>query len=102
MGFNHQEISEKILAKWNFPPVLQAIVRNYADPQHAPAEYKTEVSIVHIANTLSLMAGIGIGSDGLYHELDSSAIQAAGLSEQDVENIFAKIPDVLTQMKDIL
>ena len=29
MGFNHQEISEKILEKWNFPDVLKAIVRFY-------------------------------------------------------------------------
>jgi len=102
MGFNHQEISEKVLAKWNFPPVLQNIVRYYADPQNAPEEFKTEVSIVHIANSLSLMAGIGVGSDGLFHELNSEAIAAAGLSEREIETLFSKIPEIVKQLKDIL
>ncbi len=102
MGFDHQEVGEKILAKWNFPPVLRSIVRYYQEPENAPAEHLLEVSIVHIANVLSLMAGVGVGSDGLYHQLNESAVKKTGLSGDSIEELFSKIPETIKQVKEIL
>lgn len=101
MGFDHQEVGERILAKWNFPPVLKSIVRYYMEPQNSPAEHKFEVSVVHIANGLSLMAGIGIGSDGLFHELSKFATDKVGLSGKDLEDLFGKIPETMKTVKDL-
>ncbi len=101
MGYSHQEISEKILDKWNFPPVLKSIVRFYAEPDLAPAEYKTEVSIVHIANTISIMAGIGIGSDGLYHQLSKIAIDTLKITGPELEELYTKIPELIKEIMDI-
>ena len=97
MGYSHQEISEKILEKWNFPAVLRAIVRYYAEPENAPAEFKTEVSIVHIAHSIGIMAGIGIGSDGLYHQLSKLAIDNLKMDNQELEELFTKIPEITKQ-----
>ncbi len=102
MGFNHQEVGEKILSKWNFPPVLKSIVRYYHEPQNAPDEHKVEVSIVHVAHSLSIMAGIGVGSDGLYHEFNDFAVKSAGLSGEELEELFSKMPNVLKQIRELL
>jgi len=102
MGFDHQEIGERVLEKWQFPPILRAIVRYHHEPQLAPKEYMTPVSIVHVANTLCLMAGIGIGSDGLFHELKPEAIDAAGLSEDELEKIYSEIPEVMQKAGEIM
>ncbi len=102
MGFDHQEIGERVLEKWQFPPILKAIVRYHHEPQMAPKEYMAPVSIVHVANTLCLMAGIGIGSDGLFHELKPEAIDAAGLSENELETIFSEIPEVMQKAGEIM
>lgn len=101
MGYNHQEIGEMILIKWKFPPVLRSIVRFYSDPNNAPDEHKKEVAIVHVANTLCLMAGIGIGSDGLYHEIDSKALKIINTNEAELEEYFSKIPDMLKEIMDL-
>lgn len=101
MGYSHQEISEKILEKWNFPPVLKAIARFYSEPENAPKEFKQEVSIVHIANTISVMAGIGIGSDGLFHQLSSDALESAGIKNDELEELFSKIPEMTKQVLEI-
>lgn len=101
MGYSHEEISEKVLEKWNFPPVLKAISRYYSDPENAPQEFKQEVSIVHIANTISIMAGIGIGSDGLFHQLSSDALEATGIKNEDLEELFSKIPEMTKQVQEI-
>lgn len=101
MGYSHQEISEKILEKWNFPPVLKAIARFYSEPENAPKEFKQEVSIVHIANTISVMAGIGIGSDGLFHQLSNDALESAGIKNDELEELFSKIPEMTKQVLEI-
>jgi len=101
MGYSHQEISEKILEKWNFPPVLRAIVRYYSDPENAPEQYRAEVSAVHIANTISIMAGIGIGSDGLYHQLSSNALDSLKITNAELEDLFSKIPEMGKQIQDL-
>ena len=35
MGFDHQEIGEKILSKWTFPQILKNIVRYHHEPELA-------------------------------------------------------------------
>ncbi|MBN2038592.1 MAG: HDOD domain-containing protein [Spirochaetes bacterium] len=101
MGFDHQEIGEKILQKWSFPHILRDIVRYHHEPENAPEESKLIVSIVHIANTICLMGGIGIGSDGLYHQLSDEAIKAVGMKDAELENIYANLPDVIDQVSAI-
>jgi hypothetical protein len=59
------------------------------------------VSIVHIANTICLMAGIGIGSDGLFHEISTKAIQAVGLTDKELEQLYSITPDIVNQMRDL-
>ncbi len=102
MGFDHQEVGEKILDKWKFPPVLKSIVRHYKNPDDAPPEFMTEVSIVHIAHNISLMAGIGIGSDGLYHEFKDSAVKKLGLSGAEIEALFSKVPNTIQQLRELI
>lgn len=101
MGFDHQEIGEKILAKWKFPEVLKAITRFHHEPGNAPNEFKFIVSAVHIANVICLMAGIGIGSDGLYHELNESALAAVGLKSDDLDELYANAPELLQKTQAI-
>lgn len=102
MGYNHQEIGEMILGKWNFPTVLRSIVRYYSDPGSAPDEHKIEVSVVHIANVLSLMAGIGIGSDGLFHEFSKDAIGIIKASDSEIDYFYAIIPETLKELQDLV
>lgn len=102
MGFNHQEVGERILEKWKFPQVLKSIVRYYQNPENSPEEFKTEVSVVHIAQVISLMAGIGVGSDGLYHQFNSAALNKLGLSGEIIEDTYSKVPEILKQVKELI
>lgn len=101
MGYNHQEVGERILEKWNFPPVLRSIVRHYQDPSGAPKEHQLETSIVHIASAICLMGGVGIGNDGLYYEIHDAAITRVGLTQNDLETLFSRMPLVLKQIRDL-
>jgi putative nucleotidyltransferase with HDIG domain len=97
MGFDHQDIGEKILSKWGFPQKLRDIVGYHHQPEKAPADSKMLVSIVHIANTICLMGGIGIGSDGLYHQLSDEALQTVGVKETELELLYSGLPEIIDQ-----
>lgn len=102
MGFDHQQLGDMILAKWNFPDVLKAIVGHHHEPEGAEEKYRKEVSIVHVANVICLMAGVGIGSDGLYHELSGPALRLAGLGDEELEQLYAQIPEMMQKAREIL
>jgi putative nucleotidyltransferase with HDIG domain len=102
MGFDHQEIGEIVLNKWKFPDILKMIVRYHHQPNLAPKQFHNIVSIVHIANSLCLMAGIGIGSDGLFYEMNEQSIDLLKLTGQELERLYSEIPDMLKQAKEII
>lgn len=101
MGFNHQDIGMRILEKWKFPDALKAIVQYHHNPEAAPKEHAVPVAIVHIANALCLMAGVGIGGDGLYHQMSDSALSVAAVSPADLEKYYSIIPEIVKQGKQL-
>ena len=47
-------------------------------------------------------AGVGIGADGLYHELSDTAIKTLGLTNRELEQLYGDMPQVLNQASGIL
>ena len=101
MGFNHQDIGLKILEKWKFPDSLKAVVAYHHNPENSPKEFYKAVSIVHVANIITLMAGVGIGGDGLYHALNPDAVKETGISDADLEKYYSIVPEIVKQAKQI-
>ena len=48
------------------------------------------------------MAGVGIGSDGLYHVLDENAVKVTGLTGPELEELYGNVPEILKQAKNLL
>ncbi len=49
---NHEEVSGMLMEKWGFSPEICQTLRHISTPQLAPAEYKKQTYILHIAKTL--------------------------------------------------
>jgi len=49
-GMNHAEIGALIAEKWNFPEQLAAAIRYHHNPSAAPADYRSLVDSVYLAN----------------------------------------------------
>ncbi len=101
MGYSHVEVGEKVVENWNFPTVLKSIVRYYQEPESAPEEHAFEVATVHVANMLSIMAGVGVGVDGLHYEISEAAVKTLGLNNNALEAIFEKIPEIMKLYRDL-
>ena len=67
-----------------FPPDIVNAVRWHHDTNSCYKPSKS-VDVVHVANVLCLMIGIGIGKEGLHHDLEASAVDRLKLKAFQIE-----------------
>lgn len=94
LGFNHGQVGTKIAEKWNFPLSLVESIRYHHSPELCREDPKL-VSIVHIADSITMMLGVGIGNDGLAYNFSQFALETLNISQQDIENIICESVDYL-------
>ena len=86
LGTDHAEIGGMMLESWSFPTELVTAVRWHHDPDSAP-QTSAMTDIVHVANVLCLMIGIGVGVEGLRYEPSVSATKRLGIKPTQLELI---------------
>ncbi len=89
LGTDHTEVGAQILKNWSFPPALVNAVRWHHDPDSA-GKTDTLVDIVHVANILCLMIGIGVGREGLCYKPSPLATKRLGLRTNDLEMVASR------------
>ena len=86
LGTNHADIGARILNQWSLPPGIVNAVRWHHDPESAD-QSDLMLDIVHVANVLCLMIGIGVGRDGLQHQPSAAVIDRLGLAPEHLEKV---------------
>lgn len=99
LGTDHAEIGALMLESWSFPPSLVSAVRWHHDPDSAP-ETSSMTDIVHVANVLCLMIGIGIGVEGLHYEPSVSATKRLGIKPTQLELIASQTLEWAKELAD--
>ena len=94
LGFDHAEIGEKVAEKWNLPKALVDSIGHHHTPEDSNIN-QLLVSIVHVADAITMMMGVGLGLDGLAYSLSPVAIDALGLTEIDFDNIISNVSDLV-------
>ena len=57
-NIGHGEIGAELMKQWHLPASLQAVAKYHHEPEQAE-DFLLEVSIIHIANALAHLSGIG-------------------------------------------
>ncbi len=101
LGFDHAEIAFELCKKWDIPQPLRIAVRYH----HTPARAKDNALalIVHAADAMTMMSGMGAGLDGMQYQVDGKAVEYLGLGDLDVGEIMAGlvegVQDIFAQME---
>lgn len=90
LGFNHSEVGAALAQKWNLPAELVEVIAFHHNPMQAEHDFKL-TSLVHIADALCLMLGLGLGADGLLYPLDEQVLDRLGLGIEDLEEAMAQV-----------
>lgn len=86
LGTDHAEIGAHILQQWSLPENLVHAVRWHHNPELADAMHQT-TDIVHVANILCLMLGIGVGREGLQYQPSLVVTRRLGLKPLHLEKL---------------
>ncbi|MCB1191812.1 MAG: HDOD domain-containing protein [Leptospiraceae bacterium] len=99
-GYDHQEVGMKTLKMWNFPDELTEVVGHHHDPENAK-NFPLLTSIVHIANTIAIISGVGIDIGGISHDLSEFALNITGVTDKDIEEYYLTIPELEKSISEL-
>jgi len=99
IGFSHTSVGMRIAEKWNLPERLALVIGYHHKPSDLPTATSEEdrqlVTLVHVADTFTMLLGAGIGSDGLMYSLDMDALYVLGPEFKDnLETTMAQLVDM--------
>jgi putative nucleotidyltransferase with HDIG domain len=86
LGTDHAQIGAQVLARWSLPPDIVHAVRWHHAPEKSEREH-VMLDVVHAANMLCLMIGIGVGRDGLNYEPSAAVTRRLGLKSAHLEKV---------------
>lgn len=101
IGIDHAELGAIVTENWNFSAKMVKIIRNH----HLSVEesdYDFETSIVYLADTLCMMMGIGVGSDGLAYRFHRQVADRLNFSERDFQEIIAEFGGELQEVENLV
>lgn len=94
IGYNHATVGGFLAKTWNLPEDLVESIKYH----HAPldAQRHPELAcIVHVANGLASLLGIGGGVDSFLNPLQQDALDRLALTESDLELLMADLGEFL-------
>jgi len=101
LGVNHADIGAEILRRWSLPQALVNAVRWHHDPESTD-QADIMLDIVHVANVLCLMIGVGAGRDGLQYKPSEVAIRRLGLASHHLEKVASQTIQWVQEISDVL
>lgn len=101
LGFDHAAVGALVAEKWNLPVTLVEAIAFHHEPAKATvAPHIT--AITHVADTVCMIMGVGLGADGLMYTFDQSVFDLLSITEQDIEKLIAEISDHLLDINSLL
>jgi HD-like signal output (HDOD) protein len=102
LGIDHAEVGALLLAKWNMPRELLNPVRWHHEPEKCPEEDRAVAELVHVADAMTMLEGIGTGGDGLNYRISAAVSEKLGLNMELVETIVCKMQIRRDQIKEFI
>lgn len=94
IGFDHAQVGAALLQSWRLPEQLVYAVQFHHAPSRE-AVWSKLTAMVHVADTICMTLGIGIGVDGLRYGFEADSLARLKLREQAIEQIAEKVLDCL-------
>lgn len=91
LGFDHARLASDACEQWHIPSHIALAIRHHHDPAGSGGDRLS--FIVHMADAIAMMSGIGAGMDGLLYTIHPEAPKVMGLAGDDVSEIMGAMAD---------
>lgn len=90
LGFTHAEVGGLLAERWELPEPIVRAVRHHHDPQASP-QPDPIIDVVHLADAVCVLMGIGGGDDGLFYRAHPDVVARWQLGQPHFESIGCEI-----------
>ncbi|HEX9229496.1 MAG TPA: HDOD domain-containing protein [Arthrobacter sp.] len=94
-GLNHARVAAEVCRKWKFPPVMALAIGWHHEPSKSNGDLLSH--ILHIADHLATMVGIGYDSDDALSQAEPGTMDFLGLKQPDIGDLVANITESVEQ-----
>lgn len=101
IGIDHAELGAMIAKMWKFSPKMVKIIRHHHLADENMIKDK-DIAVVYLADCITMMIGMGVGSDGLSYRFKDEAIHELGLSADHVAMIIAEFTGNMQEIENLL
>ena len=98
LEFDHSEIASEVCKNWNIPESLTIAIKYHHYPSRSQGNELAY--IVHMADVVAMMTGLGLGIDGLVYEADEAAMEFLGLQQEDLNHLMAEVLESVQKISD--
>jgi HD-like signal output (HDOD) protein len=91
LELDHSEVASEVCKAWKITENLTTAIRYHHHPSKSQGSLLAY--IIHIADAIAMMAGLGLGIDGTFYEIDEGAMEFLGLQEEDINDIMGATID---------
>ena len=95
-GFDHAEIASEICRTWKIPETVSLAIRYHHRPSISNADELAY--ILHTADYIATMGGIGYDDDDALYELEPGALDFIEIGQQEVSDIMLKVLEAVDQL----
>ncbi len=99
LEIDHAEVGALLLEHWNLPDYLVDVVRWHHQPEEYSGKDEKAANVVHVANVLCLMAGVGAGLDSLSYRPSNHAMDQLGLDVMMLDDIVYEVLNELMETR---
>jgi HD-like signal output (HDOD) protein len=98
LDLDHAEVASEVCKNWNIPDPLTVAIRYHHHPSHSNS---SELAyIVHVADAIAMMTGLGVGIDGTSYQMDDTAMAFLNLREENLNDIMGKVIEAVQKISE--
>jgi HD-like signal output (HDOD) protein len=98
LELDHPEVASEVCKTWNIPQPLTVAIRHHHLPSRSNGSKLAY--IVHVADAIAMMTGLGLGIDGTLYQMDDTAMEFLDLKEEDVNDIMGKVLEAAQKISE--
>ena len=98
LELDHSEAAFEVCRVWNIPKTLTTAIRYHHHPVRSHENMLAY--IIHIADVIAMMTGLGLGIDSTFYVMDERAMEFVGLNEGDINKIMTGIIESVKKISD--
>ncbi len=97
LGFDHAEIASELCVKWNIPTNIIHSIRYHHNPIESEKDHMAYM--LHMADYMATMSGIGIGDDDVLYKLEDGSMDFLDINQEKMSGMVLEVIEAVDEME---